>query len=134
MSHQKCYPTVLIAEPSNKLRVLLIFRLQAKGYFVLEARNEAEALNVIKIHSRPIQVMLTSGSPDGRMLASTAKQYRRDLHVLFITGESKDKSVDLFLPEEALIKVGELVSPPGEATELETSSDGVRRLAAGSYS
>src|SRR5437016_2455666 len=106
------FPTVLVAEQSDGIRALLTPQLQSQGYFVLQARNEAEALDVVRIHSRPIHLMLTNGSPDGRALALTVKQYRRQIIVLFVTANRHERDGDLFSPDEAVLKVRELVSPP----------------------
>ena len=112
MADQTCFPTVLVAGGSNGVRELLTFNLKAQGYFVLEARDEAEALEVVRTHSRPIQLMLTDGSPDGRALASTVKQYRRQIRVVFVAANATDESGDLFSPAQTLTKVRELLSPP----------------------
>jgi CheY-like chemotaxis protein len=129
MPDQTCFPTVLVAESSNGIRELLTFTLEAQGYLVLEARNEAEALEVVKNHSRPIQLMLTDGSPDGRALASTVKQYRRQIRVVFVAANATAESGDLFSPAQALTKVRELLSPPSKVPECE---QGLRKMAAGS--
>ena len=127
MADQTCFPTVLVAGGSSAVRELLTFNLEAQGYFVLEARTEAEALKVVKTHSRPIQLMLTDGSPHGRALASTVKQYRCHIRVVFVTANAADESGDLFSPDQALTRVRELLSPPRKGMEGQQ-----RKTAAGS--
>lgn len=115
-------PTVLVAVCAKELGNHLSFKLQSQGYFVLHAANGVEALDVVKIHSRPIHLMLTDGGPEGRALASTVKQYRRQISIVFVAGHATAEDRDLFSPEEALIRVPELVRPPGKPVKIETAA------------
>ena len=116
------FPTVLVAVCAQGLRNPLSFELQSQGYLVLQAGNGVEALEIVKTHSRPIHLMLTDGGPEGRALASTVKQYRRRINVVFIAGHPNTEDGDLFSPDDALIRVQELVSPPGKAAKIERAA------------
>jgi hypothetical protein len=105
-------PTVLVNECDSGLHGRLIQALQCQGYFVLEAHNASQALEFVKIHSRPIHLMVTNDGPGGRNLASIVKMYRRAISVLFVAGSGEDS------PDRILSKIQELVTLPGNPSDL----------------
>jgi hypothetical protein len=131
-SRSSSFPTVLVAVCANGLAKPLTLDLLSQGYFVLEARNEVDALEVVKIHSRPIHLMLADGNPQGRALAATVKQYRRQISIVFVAGHAQAGDGDLFSPNQAVMRVRELVSPPGVAAKTERAP-GKTRHASGGY-
>ena len=118
-------PTLLVANRDGDSNGI-VRGLQSQGYFVLVARDVADALNIVRIHSRPIHVLLTDSGQEGRMLASTATKYRRKMSVVFVSGTCEPEE-DSFSPDEALRTVRELITPP------KLSSAGARVHAAAGY-
>ena len=94
------------------LRDLLIGKLQSQGYLVLVATDARQALHTIKLHSRPIQLMLTDDSAEGRRLADEAKPYRRKMNVLFLSGDTAGEKGNLYSPEQTLARLEDAVPPP----------------------
>src|SRR5215472_15025432 len=78
------FPTVLVAEDDEQFRHTLAENLRWEGYHVLEAYDEADAYQVITVHSRVIHLLLIDMSIDGAS-ATRPKQYQSKLQVLFIT-------------------------------------------------
>ncbi len=105
------FPTVLVAEQDDRLRHSLVRSLQALNYLVLEAANGTEALNVVRLHSRPIQLMLTDGGVTGHTLATTLQKYRPDMCVLFFARHTGESAEDFRLSEELLAKIRGLLEP-----------------------
>lgn len=120
-------PTLLITN-NERGSDRMVESLQSQGYFVLLARDAADALNIVRIHSRPIHLLLTDGSREGRTLASTATKYRPKMSVLFVSGGCEPEDEGSFSVEEALRTISELVTPP------QHSRPALRAQAAGGYS
>ena len=97
------FPTVLVAEDDEQFRHALAENLRREGYHVLEAHDEADAYQVITVHSRLIHLLLIDMSIDGAS-ATRPKQYQSKLQVLFIT-----KIDDI---GALLTKVREVLKPP----------------------
>lgn len=109
------FPTILIAQGDTEIRVLLRDTLQEWGYLVLEAKDEADALDIVRIHSRHIHLMLAGDDVGGRALATKLQRYRPRMRVLFVTRNPKDGVSDLLAPDRAVARVQELVKPPRSA-------------------
>jgi CheY-like chemotaxis protein len=119
MSNGYSVPTILISEDEFGVFGALIKDLQRQGYLVLVARDALEATEIVRVHSRPIQLMLISGSMDGRTLASTLKKYRPGMRVLFLTSDANEVAPDLLSFDAAVVKVQQLLNPPGnQGTEV----------------
>jgi hypothetical protein len=76
------YPTVLIACEDDGLGGSLVNSLQRNGFHVLEADNWAHLLDVVKVHSRPIHLLVADVSMDARV--PILKRHRSELQVLFV--------------------------------------------------
>ena len=113
------FPTILVAETDDSLRSSLIRRLRQHGYLVLEAQDAAEALEVVKIHSRPIDLMLTEEGPEGRTLATTLQQYRPKMSVVFVAVGMGESGPSLRTLDAALTRVQDLLKPP-KASKVES--------------
>ena len=113
MANEHSYPTILVAEDDDVVQSTLVQELRHEGYFVLVAHDGPEAIEIARVHSRPIQILLTVESRDGRTLAATLKQYRPNMRSLFITRWADDEAEDLLRSDSALLKVRELLKPPG---------------------
>jgi len=121
MSSAYSFPTILVAE-DQCVGDSLVRDLQHEGYFVLVAHDGFEAIEIARVHSRPIHVMLTADTADGRALATELKQYRPHIQVLFITQYTRANDPDSIPPVAALAKVREVVKPPGQAADNEKRS------------
>lgn len=115
MTNSLSFPTILVAELDGESRDWLVSRLRQQGYFVLEARDDGEALELVKIHSRPIHLMLTGGGPNARNLAAVLKPYRPKMCVLFVSRSPNERTPDLLPPGMVLDKVQEIIKAPRRA-------------------
>ena len=95
------YPTVLIARDDDGLDGALVSCLQRSGFHVLET-DWAHVLDVVRVHSRQIHVLLADVSMEARV--PILKAHRIELQVLFVK-----KPVDA---EEVLAKVRQLLGSP----------------------
>jgi hypothetical protein len=77
--------------------------LRSNGYLVLEAQNASDALSFVRMHSRPIHVLLMSVS-FGNSLAQLLQQYRQGIGILWI-GRDDTQPDDVSTPELALERV-----------------------------
>jgi hypothetical protein len=120
-----CIPTVLVARWDIKPKDCIVATLQAEGCLVLVARDAAEALDIVRVHSRPIHLMLTHGSPEGRLLASTAKEYRRKMTIMYVASNPGEEGEDSCSLEQALLTLRALVGPrvdPRAAVRVKTAA------------
>lgn len=97
-------PTILMTEHSSRLRTTLVQLLEHQGYLVLQAQDEDEALQIARVHSRPIQLMLATESLDDRTLAAKIKMYRPGMDVLFLAHGLNGENPDLTAPEMAKVQ------------------------------
>jgi len=114
-------PTILVADQDDAVRNPLVRDLSHEGYFVLPAKDEIDALEIVRVHSRPIHLLLTDESMNGRTLAATLQQYRPKMHALFITRYPQGIAPDVIPVESAVAGVREflkLVDSPEEPKEL----------------
>jgi CheY-like chemotaxis protein len=88
--------TILIVEDDNELRSYLFDVLRGLGYRVLTAPHAQSALTVLEQKATPIHLLLTDvvmPSMNGRELGRRAQQLRPGLHVLYMTGYSRNAVV-----------------------------------------
>ena len=103
-------PTILVA--GSALRHRDIFAdLKREGYVVLECHNESEALDIARIHSRPIHVMLVDGDRYGRDLGSKLIPYRPHMRILFINSTATENDRDELAPHLVVDRLRELFKP-----------------------
>jgi CheY-like chemotaxis protein len=101
------YPTVLVVRDDEGLGGPLVNSLQRNGFHVLEADNWAHLLDVVKVHSRPIHLLLADVNMDASV--PILKRHRSELQVLFLK-----KPVD---EDDVLANVRHLLgSPPSLAS------------------
>jgi CheY-like chemotaxis protein len=115
MANGLSFPTILVAEHDDKVRNPLVRHLQHQGYFVLVAHDATEALEITRVHSRPIHLFLTGEGLDGRTLASTLKLYRPSMHVLFVSRCVQLDLTDVGKTDTTLEQVRQCVQPPSSA-------------------
>jgi PAS domain S-box-containing protein len=86
---------VLVVEDEPVVRSLIIEVLEDLGYRTLEAADGPEGLKILQ-SQRHIDLLITDvGLPglNGRQLADAARERRRDLKVLFITGYAENATL-----------------------------------------
>ena len=105
MSGNPTLATILVAELDDALRIHLTGALRKEGYIVLEARDDGEALERVKIHSRHIHVLLIGADPNSRILASRLKPYRPGMEIIFVSGETEGMADDVLPPDLALDRI-----------------------------
>lgn len=91
--HAKDGETVLVVDDEPALRMLITDVLEELGYIAIESDDAVGALRVVQSYAR-IDILITyiglSGGMSGRQLADAARERRRGLKVLFITGYSEN--------------------------------------------
>jgi CheY-like chemotaxis protein len=81
--------TILVVEDEEGVRELASQFLSEKGYFVLQAGNGADALEIAARHAGPIHLVLSDmvmPVMSGRQMAEQLNAARRDTKFLFMTG------------------------------------------------
>jgi two-component system, cell cycle sensor histidine kinase and response regulator CckA len=86
--------TILIAEDDEPVRQVVKNALTHAGYKVLEAFNGAHALEVLKEHSDQVQLVITDCKMPHMCGQELALQISGTVHVLFISGYSRDVTTD----------------------------------------
>jgi CheY-like chemotaxis protein len=112
MGYGMNFPTILLAVDDDQLRAFLLTELKYRGYLVLQAQDGPEAVEIVRLHSRPIQLMLTAESVDARALAATLKKYRPDMRVLFVARYVDKEAPNSLTAGTALAAVLQLLNPP----------------------
>jgi hypothetical protein len=95
------FPTVLVAKDDGLDRTL-INCLQRNGFHVLEADDWEHVFDVVKVHSRPIHLLLADVSMEVR--APSLKKHRSELQIMFVK-----KPVDV---DVVLVKVRNVLGSP----------------------
>ena len=95
------YPTVLVATGDEKVRSTLVDCLERSGFHVLEA-DSADLFDVVRVHSRPIHVLLADVSMESHV--PFLKKHRSGLQVVFVK-----KPVDA---DDVLAKVRQVLGSP----------------------
>jgi hypothetical protein len=96
------YPTVLVAHGDEEVRSTLVDCLQRSGFHVLEADDWEHLFYWVRVHSRPIHLVLTDVSK--AELMPMLKKHRSELHFVFLK-----EPVDA---DDVLAKVRELLGSP----------------------
>jgi CheY-like chemotaxis protein len=126
-------PTIIIASEA-RWNNPLARSLQLDGYLVFETSCEVEALAVVISQSRPIDILLADDSMEGHKLATTLKQYRRGMHVLFVSANAQPSCSSGLHPQAALAKIREIIEVPQQITantkEPKYVYNGLRRVPA----
>jgi len=81
--------TVLLVEDDSSVRLLASEMLRMNGYTVLQARSGREALDLIRRHGQPIQLLLTDvvmPEMSGRQLAKGVADIQPGIRVLYMSG------------------------------------------------
>jgi CheY-like chemotaxis protein len=103
------FPTILVAEREGDVRKALVLMLQNDGYLVLEADDEIEAIEIARVHSRPIHLLLTGEDLDSRTLAATLKHFRPQMEVLFVPERPEPGAPPI--ANHVLVRISEFLQP-----------------------
>jgi len=85
--------TILLVEDEYGVRKLVRKMLLQQGYRVLEAANGRDALQICRVHSGPIHLLITDvvmPGMSGRELAERVALHSPDTRVLYMTGYTDD--------------------------------------------
>ena len=85
--------TLLIVENEAAIRNLLQMALRKNGYTVLAAESGREALDVVRLHTGPIHLLITDvmmPDIDGPELVRRLSSIRPDTQTLFMSGYMDD--------------------------------------------
>ncbi len=88
--------TILLVEDEDGVRMLVRQILQKNGYTVLEASHGAQALDIFKSHSGPINLLLTDvvlPHMGGNNLAQQIRQVKPDTRVLYMSGYTAEATL-----------------------------------------
>ena len=88
--------TVLVVEDEAGIRALVQKFLRRHGYQVLEASNGEQALETVREHRGPIDLVITDmimPNMGGRELAERLREQKADLKILYISGYTDDATV-----------------------------------------
>lgn len=89
-------PTVLLVDDDADIRELAAIMLTKRGFEVLTAGDAAEAIMTCRVHSAPIDVLVTDlGLPgvSGGELSRSAAALRPALRIVYISGVPRDTAV-----------------------------------------
>jgi len=92
LSGQYSVPTILVV---HVLSAPLADALSDHGYFVLKAQNQSEAIAIARMHSRPIQLLVTDNSALGPLV----QKYRPKLDVVFLQDKYAESGVPNILEQ-----------------------------------
>src|SRR5262249_26487257 len=82
------FPTILVATTSDATRDALAEQLGQDGYLVLTAVDALEALIVVQVHSRPINVLVT----DDQTLPGLLRPYRLAMHSVLVIDQHHENA------------------------------------------
>jgi hypothetical protein len=105
----KAFPTVLVGTPKEDLRVSLALELDPARRHVIEADSQHGVLDLVRLHSRPIQVLLLDVMLDNNGFAASLKKYRPDMQVILMTEGFGENSRGAVTPEVALARAQDLL-------------------------
>lgn len=79
------FPTIIVASKDAGVRSGLLRDLvRAAAPLVLEADSEAAILDFVKLHSRPVHVLLVDSTLSQPEFVANLRQYRREMNVVLV--------------------------------------------------
>ncbi len=129
LDEHEALPTVLVAA-EEELRSAIVPALEAAGYLVFTARNEAEALHFVVTHSRSIHILLADIDMNGNKLARALMCYRFEMRAFLITNQSHNDP-NALTPAAAVAKVRQDLRLPKGIVAQVGSNERARAQATG---
>jgi two-component system, cell cycle sensor histidine kinase and response regulator CckA len=93
--------TVLVAADDPTVQGLIVTVLRRRGYGVLDAPDPWQALRLATGHADSIELLVTTATSNGRVIADGFRATRPDTHVLFV-GAPIEEHRDRFANEAVL--------------------------------
>jgi two-component system cell cycle sensor histidine kinase/response regulator CckA len=118
--------TILVAEDNAEVREMVRRVLRGQGYRVLEARNGAEALQVVADASSPIHLLLTDvvmPEVGGSVLADQLMALRPGIKVLYMTGYAGHTVAHLGEQDAGMAILEKPFGPPALARKVRAVLD-----------
>ena len=128
--------TILLVEDEDAVRSFAARALKMRGYTVLEASGGETALEIVRRHEGPIDLLVTDvvmPNMDGPTLVRAARRIRPEMRIIFMSGYAEDafrrneeKAEELhFLPKpfglkQLVAKVKEVLSGAGPVAYSES--------------
>jgi len=120
---------ILVVEDDDAVRRMTRVFLEIRGYSVIEARNAADAIQLVESYHETIHLVLTDvvmPGMKGRELVERLAKLRSNLKVLYMSAYSEDDAINIgilgpatafiekpFSPDELAIKVRDVLSGNG---------------------
>ena len=85
--------TILLVEDEDAVRIFAARALRNKGYTVLEAPSGEDALDIVRGHEGPIDLLISDvvmPNMDGPTLIRHARGHRADMKIIFISGYAEE--------------------------------------------
>ncbi len=89
--------TILVVEDEEQVRMLIVRLLQKRGYSVLQAENGRKALALAADQLSSVALVITDmimPEMGGVALIAELRKQKADLHILCMTGYTKDEVID----------------------------------------
>jgi CheY-like chemotaxis protein len=89
--------TILVVEDDDAVRRMTRMFLEINGYIVVEARNAADAIELMECHKGSIEMVLTDvvmPGMKGRELAERLEKLRSGLKVLYMSAYTEDAAIN----------------------------------------
>ena len=87
---------VLVIDDEATVRMLIVEVLEEAGYTAIEADDGPSGMRIVQ-SAVPIDLLITDvglpGGMNGRQVADAAREIRRDLKILFVTGFAENAAV-----------------------------------------
>jgi DNA-binding response OmpR family regulator len=93
--------TVVVAADDATLQGLIVAVLRRRGYGVLDAQDAWQALQLANGHGESIELLVTTATTNGRVIADAFRATRPETRVLFV-GAPIDEHRDRFANEAVL--------------------------------
>jgi PAS domain S-box-containing protein len=122
--------TILLVEDNADVRYMVCEMLRAKGYHVIAAQDQEQAMSICGQTDRRIDLMLTDvvmPELSGPELASRVRSVRPTMPVLYMSGYTEDKFESYIQNKEAFEFLQKPLSPETLATKVREVLDAPKR-------
>jgi len=100
--------TILVVEDDDAVRRMTRMFLEINGYIVVEARNAADAIQLMESHPGSIEMVLTDvvmPGMKGRELVERLEKLRSGLKVLYMSAYTEDAAINSGTPSPRLAEI-----------------------------